>query len=62
MNRPLLDKPDVPELGLYDLFFDKYGFIRKVVKERVCESCGAVWIDDGTYSDHCDPMDMEERG
>lgn len=24
--------PEEPEIGLYDLFFDKWGFVRKVIK------------------------------
>ena len=53
-----IDKPDEPEIGLKDIFFDKYGFVRKIAVKRVCESCNAVWYDDGTYSGHCDPEDF----
>jgi hypothetical protein len=56
-SKPITETPELPQSGLYDIFFNKYGFINKTVVKRVCESCNAVWYDDGTYSGHCDPED-----
>lgn len=54
-----LTKPEIPDIGMYDLFFDKFGFVRRVSSTtKVCESCGAVWTDNGQYSSHCDPEDF----
>lgn len=57
-NQPIINElPDVPEIGLHDLFFDKYGFIRKIPKAApkvtdcmfcgtpgpdICERCGEI--------------------
>lgn len=48
MDGPIINMPNVPEIGLHDLFFDKHGFVRKIpdsIRVTDCMFCGTLGPD-----------------